>query len=240
MNPNLGYIPSRPTNGYVGGGLPLTLVTHQKPFRAATSQSVETPPPQSKTFPRDTQDASMPPRPPLFPQLPPRDSDPRRPSVRTNTDETLSPASESTSQSQPPNIIPTSHPPPTTGEDVGESATPPPSRHWSGYEYSHQYTADYSYRFDAIPSPPSDSGPSHYEPADISGGTHAHVWPVYNQISQKFDKQLFSKWNSDLDVLLIFVSLILVTALNSAETDANDTGRLVLRYRYYIPPHGPR
>lgn len=55
--------------------------------------------------------------------------------------------------------------------------------------------------------PHSDSGPPDYDPADISGGTHASVWPTYNEISEKYDEKKLAKWNTDLDVLLIFVSL---------------------------------
>ena len=206
---NPGYTPPRPTNGHVGGRPPLTLVTNQKPFCAATAQAVETESPQSGTFPQDIQDASMPPRPLPFPRLlPPRNSGPRRRSIRIDTEETLSPASESPSQSQPPPPLIRSQKP-APGEGVGEFATVPPPRHGPGHEYSHRYTTDCSYRFDTIPSRPSDSSPSYYKSEDISGGTHAHVWPIYNKISQEFDEKLFSKWNTDLDVLLIFVSLLL-------------------------------
>ena len=214
LNPNPSYTPSRLTDTYVAGRPPLTLVTHRNPFSAAAGQTVEAEPPQSEILPRGIQDASIPPRPSPFLQLPPR-----RPPVRTDTEETLSPSSESLPQSQLPNIIPMPRPYPTPirsrnpapGEDVGEFATDPTPRHWSGsgHEYSHEYTAGYSYRPDTTPSPLSDSGPSHYRSADISGGTHAHVWPIYNKISQKFDKKLSTKWNDDLDVLLIFVSLTL-------------------------------
>jgi hypothetical protein len=33
------------------------------------------------------------------------------------------------------------------------------------------------------------------------------VWPTYNKLSKEFDEKNLEKWNSDLDVLLIFVSL---------------------------------
>ena len=216
LNPNPGYTPSRPTDSYVAGRLPLTLVTHKNPFCAAAVQTIETEPPQSETFTPDIPDASMSPRPPSFHQFSPCNSGSKRLPNRTNTDKTLSCDSESLSQSPPPNIIPVPQPDPTPirpqkpapGEDVGEFATDPPPRHWSGHECPREYTAGYSYRSDTAPSSPSDSGPSHYRPADISGGPHAHVWPIYNEISQKFDKKLSTKWNDDLDVLLIFVSLI--------------------------------
>ena len=89
---------------------------------------------------------------------------------------------------------------------MDEFAKTPPLRHWSGHEHPHQHTADsYSYQFDAAPS---DSGPSNYTSADVSGGVHAHVWPIYNTVSQKVDQKLISRWNDDLDLLLIFVSLL--------------------------------
>ena len=210
-NLNRRYTAPRLTNSYVGGRPPLTLVAHQEPFCAAAAQTVETDPSQHKTFPQDTQDAPMPLRPSSSPLLPsPRKGGARRRSVRTDTDETLSPTSESPLQFQSPNAISPTTPillqRPAPGEDVDESTKPPPARHWSGHEYSHQHTANsYSCRFDAAPS--SDSGPSHYTSADVSGGVHAHVWPIYNGVSQKFDEKVSSRWNDDLDLLLIFVSL---------------------------------
>ena len=215
LNPNPGYTPSRLTESYVAGRPPLTLVTHQNPFHAAAAQTVETESPQPETFSRDIQDAPIPPRPRSFPQLSPRNSGPRRPPARADTEETLSPSPESLSQSQLPNIIPMPRPYPApirsrtlaSGEDLGEFARNPPYRHWSGHEYSYEYTAGNSYWSDTASSPPSDPGPSHYRPADISGGPHARVWPIYNKISEKYDKKLSTKWNDDLDVLLIFVSL---------------------------------
>ena len=59
-----------------------------------------------------------------------------------------------------------------------------------------------------VPPPRSDSGPAHYEPAGISEGIHAGVWPTYNKVSQEFDEKRLKQWNDDLDVLLIFVSLV--------------------------------
>ena len=67
--------------------------------------------------------------------------------------------------------------------------------------------ADYAYRFDTIPSPGSDSDHHHYESEDVTGGVHEKVWPIYNRISEERDKKMLKKWNSDLDVLLIFVSV---------------------------------
>jgi len=39
---------------------------------------------------------------------------------------------------------------------------------------------------------------------------HAGVWPTYNKVSQEFDEKRLKKWNEDLDVLLIFVSLVVM------------------------------
>ena len=141
-NPNPVYTPPRLTDSYVGGRSPLTLATHQEPFRAAPAQAVETEPSQLKTFPQDTQDAPMPLPPSSSLQSPPpRNSGPRRQLARTDTDETLSPALESPSQFQSPN---TASPPtpipfrkPAPGKDVDEFAKTPPIPHWSGHEYSH-------------------------------------------------------------------------------------------------------
>lgn len=223
--PNPGHSLSHPTSGSLGGRRPLSLVTNQKVFRATTAQTVETESPQSDTFPQDTPVAPpMPPRPPPFPQLPPRNSGLRRQSTRRDTHESFTSALDFPPQSQPPNIMltpaplpPRSPAPPPTPvrsrmpflvQGMDGFAVPPSPRHVSNRGYSHQYTADYTYRFDTMPSPRSDSGSPHYEPADISGGVHADVWPTYNKISQEFDEKKLTKWNSDLDVLLIFVSLV--------------------------------
>jgi len=71
----------------------------------------------------------------------------------------------------------------------------------------HQNTA--AYRSYTMASARSDSsGPPQYESAAITGGIHAKVWPTYNRISKESDEKMLEKWNSDLDVLLIFVSLV--------------------------------
>jgi len=77
-----------------------------------------------------------------------------------------------------------------------------------------------------MPSPHLDSSPTHYEPAGISEGIHAGVWPTYNKVSQEFDEKRLKQWNDDLDVLLIFVSLV-VRAIN--DFDRVDT-------RFLRPP----
>ena len=210
-NLNRRYTPPRLTNTYVGGRPPLTLVTHQEPFCATTAQTVETEPHRPEEFLQDTQDAPMSLRSSPFPLSTPRNDGPRRRSARTDTGETLSPSPESPFQFQSPNTISPTTPPlsrmPAPSKDVDEFAKSPPVRHWSGHEDLHQHTADsYFYQSDAAPS--SGSAPAHYTSADVSGGVHAHVWPIYNGVSREFDQKLTSRWNDDLDLLLIFVSLL--------------------------------
>jgi len=224
------------TSGSVGGTRPLSLVTNQQPFRSTTAQTFETESPQSETSPQET--PPMPLRPPSSPYLPPGSSGLRRQSTRRPTYETYSSAPDEYDPvpSQPPNIMhmPTPALPYTPGPRspiqpqqpapgggaAGFPASPLP-HHGSSRDYSHHNTADYTYRFDTMPSPRSDSGPPHYESADISGGIHANVWPTYNKISQEFDEKRLVKWNTDLDVLLIFVSLMVEgDRCNSDRTDA--------------------
>jgi len=222
-NVTTGYASPRPISGSFGGRRPLSLVTNQQSFRASTVQTIETESPVSETSPQET--PPMPPR-PSFPYLPPGNGGLRRQSTRRNTHETFRSAFEEhvPLPSQPPNIMPmptplvlrVSGPPPTPlrsqypspGSGAGGFATTPPSYHGPSRDYSHHNTADYTYRFDTMPSPRSDSGPPHYESADISGGIHANIWSTYNRVSQEFDEKRLAKWNTDLDVLLIFVSLV--------------------------------
>lgn len=44
--------------------------------------------------------------------------------------------------------------------------------------------------------------------ADVTDGIHAKVWPTYNKISRAFDEGTLRKWDSDFNVILIFVSLV--------------------------------
>jgi len=212
-NPAVNNIPPRPTSGFVGGTRPLGLITTQQIFRAKT---LETESPQFETSPQEV--PPLPSRPTSFPNLPPGL---RRRSTRRSTYETCSSALQEhvTVPSQPPNITPiptsplpqVSEPPPTpvrpqqppvpSGGAGGFTALSSP-RHGSSREYSHHSTADYTYRFDSSPRPAPDYGSPY-----ITGGIHAKVWPTYNKISREFDKERFTKWDADLDVLLIFVSL---------------------------------
>ena len=222
--PGPGQASPRPTSGTSTGRRPLSLFTGQNLSPASIDQAVETESPQSDTFPQDTPiTPPIPPRPSShFPQLPPGNSGLRRQSTRRNAYESFNSAPEVPLQSQPPNIIPmpapllpqsSTHPPPTPivfhppapGEGVGGFAATSLPQRGSSRENLPQDTSDYPHGFD-MPSPHSDSGSPHYESADISGGVHADVWSTYNKISQEFDEKNLAKWNTDLDVLLIFVS----------------------------------
>jgi hypothetical protein len=171
-------------------------------------QSKQTPPP-----PQDAQTPPpMPPRQPPFPQLPPRNSGLKRQSTRCDTHESFSSAQDFPFQSQPPNITQPPNIMPMPAMLPPQSLLIPPdhcntslvsTRTWPCL-----FPPVYPYRLDTMPSPGSDSGPPRYEPADISGGIHANVWPTYNKISQELDKKKLEKWNKDLDVLLIFMSLV--------------------------------
>ena len=127
------------------------------------------------------------------------------------------------------------------GEVAGGFTAPFSPRVGSGRDHYRRYTADGTHWFNAMPPPPSDSGSHHYKPADVSGGIHADVWPTYNEISEKFDRKRLSKWNDDLDVLLIFVSLILGDMImTSPHTNTIYTGCFVLCHCHCIPHHGPQ
>ena len=89
-------------------------------------------------------------------------------------------------------------PPPTPirpqsapGGGVGGFA---PFNHGAGRDNSYRNTADLD--------------PPHYESEGATGGVHAKVWPTYNRISKEYDERMLTKWNSDLDVLLLFVSVV--------------------------------
>ena len=211
-----GHIPPRPTRGSVDGRRPLSLITTQQTFRASMALTAETESPESEISPQDFPPVP-PPRPIPSSHAAPSDSELRRQSTRGDTNETFRSALEEHDPSRPPRIpIPTisefSELPPTTPTRLRQLAsgggvggfTPVSPRRGSSRDYS---TVDYTYRFDTMPSPRTDSGPPHYESANISGGIHANVWPAYNRISQEFDEKRLEKWNTDLDVLLIFVSL---------------------------------
>ena len=214
------------TSGSFGDKRPLSLVTNQQPFRADTAEMQETESPQSET------PATPPPfplRPAALSPLPSGVSGLRRKTTRLNTYDTFAPALEEhvpPPLSQPPNVMMSmpsppfpqvpGRPPPTPvrpqqhapGGGIGGFVGGSSSRQGPNRDNPHHNTTDYTYRFDTLPSFRSDSGPPQYESANVTGGVHAKVWPTYNKISQDFDKKMLEKWNSDLDVLLIFVSLV--------------------------------
>ena len=168
--------------------------------------------------------------PPLLPRqshphLPPGDGELGRQSTQRNTYDTRRPApeeevsSQGTSEHPPTSVRPLQHAP---GGGAGGFASIPPPPH---------NTADYAYRF--------YSPPAYNEPAGISEGIHVRLWPTYNKVSQEFDEKRLKLWNEDLDVLLIFVSLV-GCSLIPIRTDTRPVGRLVLRHRHSLPHQGPR
>ena len=199
---------------------PPSLATNLQTFRAYTAGTIETESPQSEVSPQVI--PPIPPWPTPFPHL----GGLRRKSTRRDSNDSFGFAHEEDVPTtlQPPIIMPIpnpplpqtpGHPPPpptplrqplTPGDGVGGFAVPS-SQHELGRDDSHFNTADYTYRFDTMPSPRSES-PPHYESEDVTGGIHAKVWPTYNKISQEFDDKRLEKCISDLDVLLIFVSLV--------------------------------
>ena len=85
----------------------------------------------------------------------------------------------------------------------------------------------------------SYSNPPQYESGDITGGVHAGVWPIYNEKSQKYDDEMSKKWISELDNLLIFVSIVFWPSLIQVEI-THPTVCLVLCHRHCISHQGPR
>jgi len=248
-NVTSGHVSPRPVSGSVGGRRPLSLVTTQQSFRASAALTAETESPESEISPQDFPPVP-PPRPAPPSHLSPGISGLRRQSIRRGTQESFRSALEEDGPSRAPSMpmatIPQfPEPPPLTPTRVRQLApgggvggfTPVSPRHGSSRDYS---TADYPYRFDSMPSPRSDSGPPHYESADISGGVHANVWPTYNKISEKFDEKRLEKWNADLDVLLIFVSFTSQGWSFSPIGLTPSAGRLILRHRHHLPHQGPR
>ena len=210
----------RPSNGSVSGRKPLNLVINQRPFRSFTARTVETESPESEAFSPDTP-PPMPPRPPPSSQRIPGNSGSRRQSTQRTVYETSSPPLDYPSQSRPPIVMPMptpgpaeslTHPPAPArprphfpGGSVGGFAVGFPPTHGQSRGGPRPCTPNYACRFGTTSSR-SQSGLPRHEPTDISGGIHADVWPTYNKISQEFDEKILSKWNTDLDVLLIFVS----------------------------------
>jgi hypothetical protein len=188
----------------------LNLATRQQPFRASMAQTVE-------TEPRDIH--PVPPQPvSLFPS-PPGNSG----HTRHDTLETLySPAIEEhdlpqSSIAMPvptPSVSKTPEPPasplrprqPAPGSGAGGFAIPSPHRE-SSHDYFRYSSTDDTPFFDPKFSPRSDPGSPPYETAGVPEGIHGGIWAAYNRVSQEVDEKKLTRWNEDLDVLLIFVSL---------------------------------
>ena len=143
----------------------------------------------------------------------------RQQSTRQNTNEThtssfpekrvpispQSPGIEHESNRKLPETQVSGQPPPNQAR---HPSGPAPGGGVGGFAlFNDNVTANYAYRFDTIPSPQSDSDHHHYESEDVTGGVHEKVWPIYNKISEEHDDKMLKKWNSDLDTLLIFVSV---------------------------------
>ena len=97
---------------------------------------------------------------------------------------------------------------PAPGGGVGGFASIPSPHYESSHDNSRHNTADYTHWFDPTSSTHSHSSSPTYEAAGVSEGVHAEIWATYNKVSQEFDEKRLKKWNEDLDVLLIFVSLV--------------------------------
>ena len=167
------------TSGSFGGRQPLSIATNQRTFRAFTAGTLETESPQSEIPPQPQVTPPIPPRPTPFPPLPPRTGGLRRQSIRRNTYDTYASAIE---EDVPASPQPTRLRQPAPGGGVGGFGPASPTQ--------------------------SDLSLPRHETAGISEGIHAGVWPTYNTISRKFDEKRLKEWNEDLDVLLIFVSLV--------------------------------
>ena len=184
-------------SGSVSGRRPLNLVTNRRPFRASTAQTIETN--SFMSSPREI--LPVPPRPVSFPPSPPGSNGHRRQLSRRDTQETLwSPTFEERASPEPPNFRPMPTPPiPETPESpVSQMQSPQPAPGGGVGEYA------------STPKSTTylDSSPLSYETAGTSEGVHAGFWPTYNKVSQAFDEKRLKKWNDDLDILLIFVSLM--------------------------------
>ena len=201
---------------------PSGIATNQQTFHAYTAGTLETESPQS-----GSQRQAIPPQSQTFPQLPPGSGGLRRKSTRLNTYDTYADVLEEhvPASSQPPSIMPIPSPPfsqvsghpapapmrpqqPALGGGVGGFAVATPFHHDPSRNDPRHNTSDYNNRFDTMASARSDSSPPQYEPVALTGDIHAEVWPTYNRVSKEFDDKMLEKTNSDLDVLLIFVSLV--------------------------------
>ena len=202
----------RLTSGSSGGRRLSGIVTDQHTFRASTAGTLQTESPKSETSPQSQAIPPLPPRPRALPPLPPGNNGLKRKSLRFDTNETYATAYEEHASTSPrapimpgfPHPQVPGHPHPTPAQ---QEPFPGGFAIRSRIDSRHN-TGGYTYRFGTMPSPRSDSGPPQYEPGAVTGGIHAKVWPIYNKISKEFDDKKSDKWNKDLDVLLLFVSLV--------------------------------
>ena len=216
---------------------PLSVVTDRQTLPVSITRIPETEPPksspQSRTAspsppfpqPQITPLVSDRPPPPLPgrcpPSLPDRSQqlvfpDPprgiggfRRPSIRCDTHETSTSALQEHAPTSPqppsmplPQVPGHSYAQTQQPGQGGGSGKPPAATPF------HNKTANYSYRLDTTPSARSNPDSPQYKPAALTGDVHAKIWPTYNKISKEFDSKMLGKSDTDLDVLLIFVSLV--------------------------------
>lgn len=200
--PNPGYASSHPTNDSFRSRRPPDLVTGPNVFPPTMPQTVETESPKSEISPQDTPGAPpMSPRPSPSPLLQPRNAGLRQRPTSREAHAAFNPTLNFPSQPQQSNAVPM--------HSVGGSEGPSSSPYGSGRGVPYHNTANYTSRSDEIPPPHSDFKWSYYDPADISDEIHANVWSIYNIISKEADEKMLFKWSTDLDSLLIFVSLII-------------------------------
>jgi len=190
-----GYVSPRPTGSSISARRQPSTVTNQEPFRAVTTQTVETESSADETFPQgipptlpgNNGPVKKPTRAEEIPQMPLGNNGFRQKPIRRDT------------------------PIPTKAKEIppiplGKSRSRPIRR---------------GTRIPTQPAPdiPEDSSSPYHEAAAISEGIHAGIWPTYNKVSQEFDEKRFKRWNDDLDVLLIFVSPVVEVFIDPDRAD---------------------
>ena len=190
--------PSPLASGSVRGRRSLNLVTHHQPFCASTAQIVEAESFASETSPRDI--LPIPSRPVSPLRLPPGNIGSGRQRTRHDTHETLCPTPiEEHVLPQPPNVIAASPVSQTSEPRASPTRSRRPAPGGIGRSASTPKSATRS-----------DSSLPPYETDGPFEGMHAGFWPIYNKVSQEFDEKRLGKWDRDLDVLLIFVSFVVI------------------------------
>lgn len=72
-----------------------------------------------------------------------------------------------------------------------------------------QWSFDAQVKMTSLTSEPSTASPNvpDRETVNISGhDEYASIWPTYNKAADTFDGKNLTKWNTDMDILLIFAS----------------------------------